>query len=169
MSQTQTQIQINSQTLNQIPKSIQVLKIPRVYNIIRSIIESSTKAEYLHNQPIKVSENVVKFVKYRNVRRIWTVVVEKFSSEEGEGYRVEVLEAPVTLTVYKVKVQQNERGIPIACENVVELEVDGHRFANVYELEATYITSNAPYSKPICLADLVQRLLHLLRFVNTVG
>jgi hypothetical protein len=110
MSQTQTQIQINSQTLNQIPKSIQVLKIPRVYNIIRSIIESSTKAEYLHNQPIKVSENVVKFVKYRNVRRIWTVVVEKFSSEEGEGYRVEVLEAPVTLTVYKVKVQQNERG-----------------------------------------------------------
>ena len=158
--------QIKTQSLNQI-KTLKVLA--KTYGVIRSITESSVKPEYPHNQPILVTENIVKFVKYRGLRRIWTVVVEKFSSEEGEGYRVEVLEAPVTLTVYKVKVQQNERGIPIACENVVELEVDGHRFANVYELEATYITSNAPYSKPICLADLVQRLLHLLRFVNTVG
>jgi len=142
------------------------LKIPKkVYNIVRSIVESSTKPEYMHNQPIKVSENIVKFVKYRNVRRMWTVVVEKFSSEEGEGYRAEVLEAPITLTIYKVKVQQNEYGIPVACTNNFELEVNGHRFTDVYELEATYVTSDAPYSKPICLADLTQRLL---LFVDTV-
>jgi len=166
MSQTQTQTQAQTQTLNQI-KTIQTLKVPKkVYNIIRSMVESSTKPEYMHNQPININENTVKFVKYRGLRRVWTILVQKFSNEEGEGYRAEVLEAPITLTIYKVKVQQNERGIPIACENMVVLEVDGHRFTDIYELEATYAVADVPYAKPICLGDLVQRLLIFVDMVR---
>lgn len=137
-----------------------------MYRIIRSIVESSTKIEYPHNMPIKVSENIVKFVKYRGLRRMWTVVIEKFADETGEGYRVYVEEAPIELTVFTVRRAETEYGLPIACTNGFELIVGDYRFNGVYELEATYVTSDAPYAKPICLADLLQRLL---RFINAVS
>jgi len=129
------------------------------------MVESSTKPEYMHNQPININENTVKFVKYRGLRRVWTILVQKFSNEEGEGFRAEVLEVPVTLTVFTTRISKTEHGIPIACMDCFELTVNNNKFTNVYELEAVYVIADVPYAVPICLADLAQRLI---QFVNMV-
>jgi hypothetical protein len=133
-----------------------------MYRIIRSIVESSPRPEYPHNQPIRVSENIVKFVKYRGLRRLWTVVVEKFEKEREKGYMVYVEEVPVTLTLYTAKVSETEYGIPVVCGGSFELNIDGYRFTDVYELESTYVTANTPYARPICAADLLQRLIQFI-------
>jgi len=159
VSQTQIQTQISN--------TIKSIKVPRkVYNIVRSITESSTRPEYLHNQPIKINENTVKFVKYRDLRRYWTIVIQKLESETEKGYRVEVLEVPVTLTTYTTKIEKSEYGIPYCVTNVIELVIDNHRFTSVYELESTYIVADVPYATPICLADLYNRLLHYIDMVR---
>jgi hypothetical protein len=120
----------------------------------------------MHNQPIKINENIVKFVKYRGLRRYWTIVVRRFESETEKGYRAEILEVPVTLTVFTTRISETEYGLPIVCTNGFELIVGEYRFTDVYELESTYVTADVPYSKPVCLANLLQRLL---RFIDVVS
>ena len=120
-----------------------------MYRIVRSIVESSTRQEYMHNQPIRVNESTIKFVKYRGPKRLWTITIQKFLSEEEKGWMVYVEGVPVTLTIYEGSGR---------CTGF-ELNVGGRMFTDVYELEAIYVTADTPYAKPICLADLLQRLI----------
>jgi hypothetical protein len=140
-----------------------------MYRIIRSIVESSTKIEYPHNQPIRVNEGTVKFIKYRGLRRLWTITVQKFENETGKGYIVDVVEIPVTLTLYTIRIGTTEYGVPVVCGSSFELVIGNNRFTDVYELESVYVTADVPYARPICLADLLQRLLRFIDIAEHYG
>jgi len=163
-------IQIQSQIKSQI-KEIEVNK--RVYNVVRSIVDSSIKPKYEWNKPIGVSENVVKFTKYKllpnNVEvKAWEITIEPIVIQR-EGLKL-------TGTVIKVfdGVGNEVADLTIRDEfTVEELDTSGaNRYSiaigdyiigakSIHEYEYYFIkpSSDVPYAKPVSLATFVSKLM----------
>jgi hypothetical protein len=80
-----TQIQTQSQVKSNL-KIVEVKK--RVYNVIRSIVDSSNRPDYEWNKPIVLNDNKVKFVKYKTLPsgievKAWEITVEPLVIHRG--------------------------------------------------------------------------------------
>jgi len=159
MSQVQT-----PQTSPQTPpqnKVNQVKVSKKTYNIIRSIIDSSTKTSYEFNKPIH-SENIVRFVKYREDLRFWEIsiapmIINKNGTEllvtsiiVRDGFRRRVAE----LIISEYVLDSNKHYV---------LRVDGNEIeaSSIHEFEHYTIVPdvNVPYAKPVSLGDFVNKLM----------
>jgi hypothetical protein len=165
-TQIQTQIQSNS-NINSNLKTIEVPK--RVYNIIRSIVESSASPKYDWNKPIRVSENVVKFVKYKLLPsglevKVWEIVVQPLIIQKENcnldadlitvsGGLVKLIVRHEFLAhedskVYTVKIVSKPNSIEIDARSLHE-----------FEYYIVKPSEDIPFAKPISLADLANKLM----------
>jgi len=151
-------------------KTIEVSK--RVYNVVRSIVESSTKPTYEWNKPIRVSDNVVKFVKYKvlpnNVEvKAWEIVIQPLVIQK-EG-----LKLTGTIVIVYDGLNNEVADLTIRDEfTLSELDVkEPNRFAiavgdyiigakSIHEYEYYFVSPSdpVPYTKPISLAAFVNKL-----------
>jgi len=136
---------------------VQIKVSERTYNIIRSIVESSTKPSYHFNKPIGN-----KFVKYKGETRFWQVKILpmiirrggaelpaiKIVVEDGFGQRV------AELIVSEYKLNNNSYYV---------LETDDHEIkaSSLYDFEHYFIVpaEPVPYAKPIPVSSFVNKLM----------
>jgi hypothetical protein len=169
VSNTQTQIQ-NQTQINQINSQVKVIEVPRrVYSVVRSVVESSTKPVYEWNKPIKVSENIVKFVKYKTLPnglevKAWEITVEPLviqregaelcativSVRDGCNRLVADLVIRMEFTAYE------PGGTYTLIINNIEVKAD-----SIHEYEYYFISpsDDVPYARPISLASLINKLM----------
>jgi hypothetical protein len=162
----QTQIQVNSK--------IQVIEVPkRVYNVIRSIVDSSTKPAYEWNNPIRVSENVVKFVKYKVLPngvevKAWEIIIMPMNIQrenlvltgtvikifDGLGNEVADLTIRDEFTVNELDIKEPNR-YSIAISDIII----GAKSIHEYEYYLVSPSEPVPYAKPISLAMFINKLM----------
>jgi hypothetical protein len=169
VSQTQTQTQINSQL-----KVIEVSK--RVYKAVKSIVDSSTKPDYDWNKPIRVSDNVVKFVKYKLLPnglevKAWSIAIQPLTIQK-EGAELEA----TSISVYdgfgnKVgELRIKETFLPSEQDingfKPYVLEISGHEIItkSLHEFEYYVIKpcTDVPFAEPIPLSSFVNKLMFYL-------
>jgi hypothetical protein len=145
-------------------KVIEVSK--KVYNTIRSIVESSHKKDYHWNIPI-CAPRYVKFVKYKNTRtKQWEINVVTLISPEGRkiGTAIRVI-AGVKVVDFVIRelCSENETSYTLMLydHKVHEFHVD-----TIFDLEPIYINADVPFSYHICLSDLVEKLLFYFRIAE---
>ncbi|MCC6056886.1 MAG: hypothetical protein LM583_09445, partial [Desulfurococcaceae archaeon] len=157
--------------IKEIVKEIEVNK--RVYNVVRSIVESSTSPRYVWNKPIMVSENMVKFVKYKVLPnglevKAWAItiqplIIQKEGAEldadliavyDGLGNTVAKLIirhnflAYEDYKVYALKIMSKPDNIEIDAKSIHE-----------FEFYAVKPSEETPYARPISLAALINKLM----------
>jgi hypothetical protein len=151
--------QVPQTSTRHIKQHIKVSK--ETYNIIRSIVDSSTKTSYEFNKPIDLN-GATKFTKYRGDTRFWQIkilptIIRKGDAEfpavtivveDGFGRRV----AELITSEYK-----------LSDDKYYVLRVDGIEISAelIYEFEYYVITPDAdvPYAKPISAGDFVNKLM----------
>jgi hypothetical protein len=178
MSNTQTQTQINK-----INSQINRIEVPkRVYNVVRSIAESSTKQIYEWNKPIKISENIVKFVKYKVLPsgievKVWEIVIQPIAIQrenlvltgtvikvlDGLGNEVADLTIRDEFTITEIDVRDPNR-YSIAIDDIIV----GAK--SIHEFEYYFVSPSdpVPYAKPISLASFVNKLMFFLARARSV-
>jgi hypothetical protein len=148
-------------------KETKVVEVSRkLYNTARSIINSSSKRDYHWNIPICTPLGI-KFVKYRDTRtRQWEINIVTLTSPEPEGRKI-----GTAVRVF--------RGVKLIDFVIRELCFEGETsytlmlYSNsnneimfnvdtLFDLETIYIKANVPFGYPICIADLVEKLLFYL-------
>jgi len=168
---TQEQIQIENSNSNENQNNIQnfetieIINVDKkVYSTLLSVIDSSEKSKYYWNRPIKVSENIVKFVKYKIIDDIevlhWKIIIIKYDKK-------------VVISVYA-------KGEPIA-ELIINKTYPFHyviRISGVekefkgeglFEFEKYYITTNdMPNAMTIVLSEIASKLLYFYRKAKPV-
>jgi hypothetical protein len=155
MSQAQTPQTPPQSRVNQVKVS------KKTYNIIRSIVESSTKPTYEFNKPI-YSEHLVRFVKYRRDLRFWEIgiapmIINKNGTEllatsiiVGDSFGRRVAELRISEHVldsnkhYVLKLGDTE----IEASSIHEFE----QYTVVPDVEV-------PYAVPVSLGDFVNKLM----------
>ena len=162
----QTQIQVNSK--------IQVIEVPkRVYNVIRSIVDSSTKPSYEWNKPIAVDEKTVKFVKYKvlpsNVEvKAWEIMIQPMNIQregltltgavikvfDGLGNEVADLTIRDEFTISELDINEPNR-YSIAINDFIL----GAKSIHEYEYYFVSPSDPVPYAKPISLAMFINKLM----------
>jgi hypothetical protein len=166
----QISIQINQTQTNQI-KEIMVPK--RVYNVIRSIVDSSTKQTYEWNKPIVVDMKTVKFVKYKTLQnsievKAWEVVVMPMNIQrenltltgtvikvfDGLGNEVADLTIRDEFTITEFDVKEPNRYSIVINDVIV-----GAKSIHEYEYYLVSPSDPVPYAKPISLAAFVNKLV----------
>jgi hypothetical protein len=165
-----TQIQTQIQSKSNINSNVKIIEVSKkTYNVIRSVVESSLNPKYEWNKPIIVSENMVKFVKYKFLPnglevKAWEVVVQPLiiqkENSELDADLVTVNGGLVKLIVrheflayedkkvYTVKIMSKPDNIEVNADSIHEFEY--------------YIVSPSepvPYARPISLADFVNKLM----------
>jgi hypothetical protein len=149
--ETQTQVTV---------RTVRTLSVPRrVYNTIRSVVESSMKKCYYWNVPIVDPTGRVRFAKYRVgddglETKAWEVVV-------GENEGIEVL---VENQVAELDIRRGHPDEPtytLKLANTVRLEAD-----SIYDFEFYAVVSDAPFAYPIILADFIEKLLFFVRITR---
>ena len=165
-NQTQTQTQNKSNV-----KIIEVNK--RIYNVIRSIVDSSTKPIYDWNKPVAVDEKIVKFVKYKVLPngievKAWEVVIQPMIIDrenvkltgavikvfDGVGNEVADLTIRDEFTVSELDIKEPNR-YAIAINDIII----GARSIHEYEYYFIKPSSDVPYAKPVSLATFVSKLM----------
>jgi hypothetical protein len=147
----------------QTPQSIvNLVKVSKkAYNIIRSIVESSTKPIYEFNKPIRYAETV-KFVKYRNDIRFWEITIASITIVKdntelpatvivvGNGFGRRIAE----LRLSEYPINSNKYYVLKVCD----IQIDA---SSIYEFEYYVVMPNAdlPYAVPISLGDFVNKLM----------
>ena len=144
-------------------KVIEVSK--KVYNVVRSVINSSLKKDYHWNIPILTPEGI-KFTKYRDTRtKQWEINVVTLTSDGRKiGTAISVFKGirVIDLIIRELCFEgETSYTLEIYDSEVHKFDVD-----TVFDLEAIYITANVPFSYPICLADLAERLVFYLRLAE---
>jgi hypothetical protein len=165
-NQIQTQSKLNSQ--------IQVIAVPkRVYNVVKSIVDSSTKQTYEWNKPIVVDMKTVKFVKYKTLQnsievKAWEIVVQPMviqkeetelnatliSVRDGTGMLVADLVIRTEFTAYEPR-KSYTLTITSKPDNI-EIDADS---AHEFEFYAVKPSEETPYARPISLAALINKLM----------
>jgi hypothetical protein len=167
--QTKTQMNLNSEI-----KVIEVSK--RIYNVVRSIVESSTKPIYEWNKPIKVSDNVVKFVKYKtlpnNVEvKAWEIVIQPIAIQrenlvltgtvikvlDGLGNEIADLTVRDEFTITEIDIKEPNRYSIAIGDSIIGAK-------SIHEFEYYFVSPSdpVPYAKPISLASLINKLMFFL-------
>jgi hypothetical protein len=169
-------LQIQSQ-INQIPSQIKSIEVPkRVYNVIRSIVDSSTNQTYEWNKPIVLDNGKVKFVKYKvlpnNIEvKAWEIVVQPMVIQK-EGAELNAILISVwdgcdrlvadliirnEFTAYEPK-KTYTLTITGYSDNV-EVNAD-----SIHELEYYIVkpSEEVPYSSPVSIATFVNKLMFYL-------
>jgi len=179
MSESETQIQINQ--INSQINRIEVNK--RVYSVLRSVVESSTKPIYEWNKPIAIGNGRVKFVKYKvlpnNVEvKAWEVIVEPIVIEreglrltgvvikvyDGVGNEVADLTIRDEFTITEIDVKEPNK-YSIAIDNTII----GAKSIHEYEYYVIEPRSPVPYALPISLAAVVNKLMFYLSVVRNTN
>ena len=148
----------------QTPQSqVNLVKVSKkAYNIIRSIVESSTKLTYEFNKPIRHAD-VVKFVKYRNDIRFWKIVITPITIVKdntelpatsiivGNGFGRRIAE----LRLSEYPINSNKYYILKVCDKQIDA-------SSIYEFEYYVVMPNAdlPYAVPISLGDFMNKLMY---------
>jgi len=162
------------QTQSRLNSKIQVIVVPkRVYNVVKSVVDSSTNQVYEWNKPIVVNEKTVKFVKYKvlqnNVEvKAWEIVIEPMviqreetelnatliSVRDGTGRLVADLIIRSEFTSYEPR-KSYTLTITSKPDNI---EIDAK---SIHEFEYYVIepSSDVPYAKPVSLAAFVNKLM----------
>jgi len=165
-----TQIQTQSQ-LNENLKIIEVNK--RVYSVVRSIVESSTKPDYHWNKPIAVDEKTVKFVKYKrlpnNVEvKVWEIVIMPINIQrenvmlsgtvvkvyDGLGNEIADLTIRNEFTITELDVREPNRYAIAISDSII-----GAKSIHDYEYYVIKPIDTVPYAKPIPLSAFVNKLM----------
>jgi hypothetical protein len=162
------------QIQTQLNKQIQEIKVSkRVYNVVRSIVDSSTKPIYEWNKPIRVSDNVVKFVKYKLLSnglevKAWSIVVHPLTIQK-EGAELEA----ISINVYdgfgnKVsELRIRETFLPSEQDldgfKPYVLKIASHEIIakSLHEFEYYEIVpiTDVPFAEPIPLSSFVNKLM----------
>ena len=161
---------IQIQTQSQL-KVIEVSK--RVYNVIRSIVESSNKPIYDWNKPIAVDEKTVKFVKYKllpnNVEvKAWEIIIMPINIQredlvltgtvikvyDGLGNKVADLTIRDEFAVTELDVKEPNRYSIAISDSII-----GAKSIHEYEYYVIKPSSDVPYARPISLAAFINKLM----------
>jgi hypothetical protein len=145
-------------------KETKVINISKkVYNTIRSIVESSLKKDYHWNMPVCTPSGYIKFVKYKNTKtRQWEINVVTLTSPEGRkiGTAIRVFKGIKVIDfVIRELCFEGETSYTLT---IYDSEVHKFDVDTFFDLEAIYINADVPFSYFICLADLAERLLFYL-------
>jgi hypothetical protein len=166
-----------SQTPGSAPEGSEVRPLKKVfvdtkdYNVIRSVVESSTKPMYHWNEPVEalVPGNGIKFVKYRFNEKKWEVVIQQTTLErEGmelyidyviifDGERNEVATVAIRHQFALNEDEESKKNYIIRIKDVV-VTADSLHELEYYVIEP-YCYRCVPYAEPISLADLVNKLM----------
>jgi hypothetical protein len=168
-NQIQAQTQIQPQ-LNKL-KTIEVSK--RVYNVVRSVVDSSTKPVYHWNKPIVIANNVVKFVKYKTLPnglevKTWAIVImakgiqkggaelEATSIRVNDGFGNKIAELVIRETFLP-----SEQDLDGFKPYILHVESNRVIAKSIHEYEYYVIKprDDVPYAEPISLAAFVNKLM----------
>jgi hypothetical protein len=169
-----TQIQTQFETQTQIKSNINVIEVPkRTYNVVRSIVDSSTKPIYEWNKPIAVDENVVKFVKYKVLPnglevKAWEIIVMPVTIQregltltgtiikvfDGLGNEIADLTIRDEFAITELDVKEPNR-YSIAIDDIII----GAKTIHEYEYYVIKPSSDVPYANPISLAMFINKLM----------
>ena len=158
----------------QIQTQIKVIEVPRkVYNIIRSIVESSTKQIYEWNKPIIVDEKTVKFVKYKrlpnNVEvKAWEIIITSVNIQrenvmlsgtvvkvcDGLGNEIADLTIRDEFTITELDVREPNRYAIAISDSII-----GAKSIHDYEYYVIKPIDTVPYAKPVSLSAFVNKLM----------
>ena len=162
------------QTQSQVKSNLKVIEVNRrVYSVVRSIVESSTKPIYEWNKPIAVDEKTVKFVKYKVLPngvevKVWETIVMPINIQredlvltgavikvcDGLGNEIADLTIRDEFAVTELDVKEPNR-YAIAISDVIV----GARSIHEYEHYVIKPSSGVPYARPISLASFVNKLM----------
>jgi hypothetical protein len=169
-------LQIQSQ-INKIPSQLNKIEVPkRVYNVIRSIVDSSTKQTYEWNKPIVVDMKTVKFVKYKvlqnNVEvKAWEIVIEPMiiQKEETElnATLISVWDGCNRLVadlIIRSEFTSYEPRKPYTMTITSKPDNIEINAGSIHEFERYFVSPSDPvsYAKPISLAAFVSKLMLFL-------
>ena len=165
-----TQIQAQIQSKSNISSNLKIIEVSKkAYNIIRSIVESSTKPDYHWNKPIVLNDNKVKFVKYKVLPnglevKAWEIIVmpmiiQKENSEldadvvfvNGGLVRLVIRHefmAHEDCKVYALRIVGKPDNIEIVAKSLHE-----------FEYYIVKPNEDVPFATPISLADFVNKLM----------
>jgi hypothetical protein len=160
------QIQSKSQV-----KTVEVPK--RIYNVIKSIVDSSTKPDYDWNKPIVVSENVVKFVKYKTLQngvevKAWEIVVQPMVVQrEGAELAANLITVydglgnMVAELIVRNEFTITEQDIEGFSRYIIRVGKEKIAAKSLHEFEYYVIMSREeiPYARPISLAAFINKLM----------
>jgi hypothetical protein len=145
----------------------------RVYNVVKSVVDSSTNQVYEWNKPIVVNDKTVKFVKYKvlpnNVEvKAWEIVIEHMviqreetelnatliSVRDGTGRLVADLIIRSEFTSYEPR-KSYTLTITGKPDNI-EIDAD-----SIHGFEYYFVSPSGPvpYAKPVSLAAFVNKLM----------
>jgi len=167
-------IQIQSQLNENIKSNLKIVEVSkRIYNVVRSIVDSSIKPDYEWNKPIRVSDNVVKFVKYKvlpsNVEvKAWEIVIQPLAIQrenlvltgtvikvyDGLGNEVADLTIRDEFTIAELDVKEPNRYAVAIGDTIV-----GAKSIHEYEYYVIKPLDPVPYAKPVSLASFVNKLM----------
>jgi hypothetical protein len=145
-------------------KEAKVIEVSRkLYNTARSIVNSSLKRDYHWNIPI-CTLGYIKFVKYKNTRiKQWEInIVPQFGPEGrkiGTAIRVFKDGRRIMDFVIREELCEGETSYTLMLHSNSEIifNVD-----TLFDLETIYINADVPFSYPICLSDVIEKLLFYL-------
>jgi len=149
------------------------------YNVIRSVVESSTKTTYHWNKAVEsfMPGGGIKFVKYRFETKVWEVVIQQSTLErEGmelyidyivifDGERNEVVTCAIRHQ-FAPDEEEKKNYIIRICGSCDDIVITAN---SLHELEYYVIEPSCPscvpvpYAEPISLADLVNRLIYFYK------
>lgn len=150
MSQTQeTQTQVQTQTVVKIMKHITDVAVynlkPRIYNTLRSFVESSNKEEYPWNKGSRLGDKVY-FVKEGK----WVLEIN-LEPKNGEVATLYSWDHKIVAKVFV------EYGYCV-------IDIDGHKaMGNITKYAVAY-TANVPYARLIFLGELVNKFKEYFEF-----
>ena len=147
----------------------------KVYNTIRSVVESSTKSMYHWNEPVEsfMPGGGIKFVKYRFGEKKWEIEIQQSTLErEGmelyidyiivfDGERNEVATVAIRHQFAPNEDEESKKNYIIRIKDVV-VTADSLHELELYVIEPS-CPSCVPYAEPVVVADLVNKLILFLK------
>ena len=160
------QIQIQIQSRSNINSNVKIIEVPkRVYNIIRSIVESSTKPDYHWNKPIRFDNDKVKFVKYKLLPnglevKVWEVAIQPMiiqkENSELDADLIAVNGGLVRMVVRHEFLAYEDKKVYILKISSVEIDA---KSLHEFEYYIVKPSEEIPYARSVSLADFVNKLM----------
>jgi len=169
---------IQIQSKSNLGMQIKEIEVPkRVYTVVKSVVDSSTKPDYHWNEPIVGANGSVRFVKYKALD----------NGVEVKAWEIDI--TPVKIQKEGVELAADLVSVYDGADNLVaellirkqflpsEQGLDGHKryvirikdfelaVKSLHELEYYVIRPSeyVPYVKPIGLADFINKLIFYYR------
>ena len=165
---TQIQAQIQSES------NVKIIEVnKRIYNVIRSIVDSSTKSSYEWNKPIVLENCKVKFVKYKVLPnglevKAWEVIIEPMKiQKEGAELNATTINVYDGLgnTIAKLVIRSEftvaEQDLGGFKHYVLKLEDYEISARSIHEYEYYFVSPSepVPYARPVSLASFMNKLM----------